>query len=315
MKTPEVEERRMQQFEANAERVGTIVVQAHDIGRRALRPQPSLDPNDPLVRNPNFWGNNADSRKNWTSCQKYSAYLTVCFFSFLTTANASKFTLAIVHLSEEFGKSIAEAKYLICFNVLALGIGNIFWVPLMPLIGKRLVILVSLSILVAGNVWSLKTHDFNQLLAASVLSGFASSTGEAVVPALAADLFFVHDRGTVLMIFHMALSSGFFLGPLIDAYITQYSSWRVSCEWIAVAAGATWSVAFFTVHETNYYNRDVYAPLSSYPRKRTFINKLDVTRGYNPQQSFGKALCSTVAVFAYPGILWSGITIGVFVGW
>jgi hypothetical protein len=38
MKMPEVEERRMQQFEANAERVGTIVVQAHDISRRALRP-------------------------------------------------------------------------------------------------------------------------------------------------------------------------------------------------------------------------------------------------------------------------------------
>jgi hypothetical protein len=56
MKTPEVEERRRQEFEANVERVGTIVVQAHDIGRRALRPQPSLDPNDPLVGAPNFGG-------------------------------------------------------------------------------------------------------------------------------------------------------------------------------------------------------------------------------------------------------------------
>jgi MFS family permease len=142
------------------------------------------------------------------------------------------------------------------------------------------VFILSLSILVAANVWSLKTNDFNQLLAASALSGFASSAGETVVPALVADLFFVHERGTVMMIFHMAPSSGFFLGPLIDAYIAQYSSWRISCEWIAVAAGATWSVAFFTVHETSYYSRDVYAPLSSYPRKRSFTNELGVTRGY-----------------------------------
>jgi MFS family permease len=191
----------------------------------------------------------------------------VCFFSFLTTINASKFTLAIVHLSEEFGKSITEARYLICFNVLVLGVGNIFWVSLMRAIGKRLVFLLSLSIPVAGNMLSLKTHDFNQLHAASVLSGFASSVGEPVVPAFVADLFFVHERGIVMMIFHMALSSGFFLGPLIDAHVTQYSSWRVSCEWIAVAAGATWSVGFFTVHETSYYNRDVYAPPSSHPRK------------------------------------------------
>jgi MFS family permease len=191
----------------------------------------------------------------------------VCFFSFLATATASKFTLAIVHLNEEFGKSITEARYLICFNVLAFGVGNIFWVPLMRVIGKRLVFLLSLYILVAGNMWSLKTHGFNQLLTASVLFGFASSAGEAVVPTLVADLFFMHERGAVMMAFHMALSSGFFLGPLIDTYITRYSSWRVSCEWITVAAGATWSVAFFTVHETSYYNRDVYAPLSSYPRK------------------------------------------------
>jgi MFS family permease len=239
----------------------------------------------------------------------------VCFFSFLATANASKFILAIVHLSEEFDKSITEARYLICFNVLALGVGNIFWVPLMRVIGKRVVVLLSLSILVAGNVWSLKTHDFNELLAASVLSGFASSAGEAVVLALVADLFFVHERGTVMMMFHMALSTGFFLGPLVDAYVIQYSSWRVSCEWIAVAAGATLSVALFTVHETSYYNRDVYAPLSSYPRKRTFVNKLGVARGYNPQQSFSKTLCNTLAVFAYPGVFWSGITIGVFLSW
>jgi MFS family permease len=239
----------------------------------------------------------------------------VCFFLFLTTANASKFALAIAHLSEEFGKSITEARCLICFNVLALGVGNIFWVPLMREIGKRLVFLLSLYILVAGNMWSLKTHDFNQLLAASVLSGFASSAGEAVVPTLVVDLFFMHERGTVMMVFHMVLSSGFFLGPLIDTYITRYSSWRVSCEWIAVAAGETWSVAFFTVHETSYYNRDVYAPLSFYPRKRTFMNKLGATRGYNPKQSSGKALCNTLAGFAYPGIFWSGFTIGVCVGW
>lgn len=239
----------------------------------------------------------------------------MCFFSFLATANASKFTLAIVHLSEEFDKSITEAGYLTCFTVLTLGLGNIFWAPLARVIGKRPVFLLSLLTLIAGNVWSLKTHDFNQLLAASVLTGFASSAGESVVPALAADLFFVHERGTVMMIFHMALSSGFFLGPLIDAYIIQYSSWRVYCEWIAAAAGATSLVVFFTVHETTYCNRDVYAPLSSYPRKRTFTNKLSVTRGYNPQQSFCEALCNTIAVFAYPGIFWSGITIGVFVGW
>lgn len=36
-------------IETYAEIVGTTVVSPRDVGRRALRPQPSLDPNDPLV--------------------------------------------------------------------------------------------------------------------------------------------------------------------------------------------------------------------------------------------------------------------------
>lgn len=36
-------------FEVDEEEVGTIVVYPDEVGRRALRPQPSWDPNDPLV--------------------------------------------------------------------------------------------------------------------------------------------------------------------------------------------------------------------------------------------------------------------------
>jgi hypothetical protein len=36
--------------EADAEKAGTIIISPSEEGRRTLRPQPSLDPNDPLVR-------------------------------------------------------------------------------------------------------------------------------------------------------------------------------------------------------------------------------------------------------------------------
>ena len=34
----------------NSEAIGTIVVDEKETGRKTLRPRPSLDPNDPLVR-------------------------------------------------------------------------------------------------------------------------------------------------------------------------------------------------------------------------------------------------------------------------
>jgi MFS family permease len=83
----------------------------------------------------------------------------------------------------------------------------------MRCVGKRPVYLMSLPLLAVTNIWSYKETSFNSLLAVSIVSGFAASAGDATVPAVVADLFFVHERGTLMMIFHMALSCGVFLGP------------------------------------------------------------------------------------------------------
>lgn len=59
----------------------------------------------------------------------------------------------------------------------------------MRVVGKRLVYLISLSLLAVTNIWSYKATSFNSLLAASIVSGFAASAGRATVPAVVADLF------------------------------------------------------------------------------------------------------------------------------
>jgi hypothetical protein len=70
-------------------------------------------------------------------------------------------------------------------------------------------------------------HDYKQLLASSVFSGSASVAVEATVPTTVTDLFVVHERGSVFMIFQMVIWSGLFLEPFINSYVTQYSSWRM----------------------------------------------------------------------------------------
>jgi len=207
--------------EALVEQVGTTVVHPWEAGRRAWRPQPSLDPNDPLVRLRNGSVSLLMDSQNWSNRQKYSTYLTACFFTFLATVNATKFANSIGPLSDEFEKTKFEANYLICFNVLLLGVGNIFWVPLMRVVGKRPVFLISLPVLAGANVWGSRTDNFNSFLASQIISGFAASAAEAIVPVIAADLFFVHQRGTVLMFFAMSLSLGAYLGPLINSCIVR----------------------------------------------------------------------------------------------
>lgn len=205
--------------------------------------------------------------------------------------------------------------FLTAFSILASGLGNIFWVPVMRVLGKRPTLLLALPIFVAANVWSAKTHHFNQLLASSVLSGFVSAAAEAPVVAIVADLYFVHERGAKLMVFHFAVSGGLFLGPLVNAYIVEYSTWRVACESYSIAAGALWIIAAFFFQETTYHNRDVYAPVSSYGSRMTYAGKLSILRGYDEHRNIFHVFCDCISIVSYPSVLWTGLLVGTFSAW
>ncbi|KAH7391600.1 polyamine transporter [Cadophora sp. MPI-SDFR-AT-0126] len=253
--------------------------------------------------------------KNWSDWQKHRTYLIICLFSFLAAANTSKFVLAASLLEMEFEKSSTAVEFLTCFNILASGIGNFFWVPVMRVIGKRPILLLALPVFVAANVWSAESHHFSQLLASSVLSGFASAAVAAPVAAVVTDLYFVHERGAKLMIFHFALAGGVFLGPLINAYIIEYSTWRVACESYAIAAGALWVTAVLFFQETTYHNRDIYAPISLYGSRTTFAGKLSLVKGYDKHRNIFHVFCDCLGIISYPTVLWTGLLVGTFSAW
>lgn len=186
----------------------------------------------------------------------------------------------------------------------------------MRVTGKRPVYLLALLIFVACNIWSYEAKTYNSLLAARIVSGFAASAADATVPALVADLFFIHERGHCMMIFHLALSCGFFLGPLICAYITQGAGWRWTCGFLAIAGGVTFIAGVFTIHETNYerglIDESSDAPI---PLKKSFITRMALTSGYNKNASFWQTTICILSLALYPPITWVGLTVGTFVGW
>jgi MFS family permease len=245
-------------------------------------------------------------------------YGTICFYTFLATANASNLSVAIVPVSEYFHISSGKVTYLLCFNTMMLGVGNLFWVPLARVIGRRPIYLISMALLMAFNVWSYKSKSYGSLLAARMLSGFAAASGDAPVTAVVADLFRVTERGYVMMFFQLALSCGFFLGPVINAYITQYAGgWQWTCGWIAVAAGANCVVAIFTLWETSYparYRNDG-SSNTVLPVRRSFMEQLSVTHGFNRNGQFFQSLWDILILAVFPPVTWGGVMVGIFVGW
>lgn len=82
------------------------------------------------------------------------------------------------------------------FNVLMLGLGNIVWVPLANIFGRRLVLVLSTALLFVASLCGVFFSGFVPTLAIRIVQGLGSSASETVVPAVVGDLFFVHERGS-----------------------------------------------------------------------------------------------------------------------
>jgi MFS family permease len=253
----------------------------------------------------------------WTRSQKILTCLTVCFFTVLSTFNSSNLVVAVVRISDEFHQSPTRTGYVVCFNLLFMGLGNLLWVPLSRVIGKRPVYLSALLVFTACNIWTYEASTYESLLASRIVSGLAAAAADATVPSLIADLFFIHERGHYMMIFHFALSAGFFVGPLICAYVTQEAGWRWTCGFLAIAGGVTFVVGFFTIRETNYRRETPNSAIavSAYPSKRSFASWLSLKHGVNREVSFFRTVWRTIRLALHPPILWVGFLVGSFVGW
>lgn len=210
---------------------------------------------------------------------------------------------------KEFGVSQTQAGQLVCFNVFLFGVGNIFWVPLMRVIGKRPVYLIAMLMLCMMNIWSSQCTSYGELLASRIVSGFAAAAADATVPAVVADMVPAKDRGHYMMFFHLAMTAGLFVGPLINAYLVQQQNWRWMCYFLAIALAVLWTVAIFTIRETSYLKR------KESGQKRTQWQWMSLTLGFNRESSFVQALLDILANAAYPPLIWCSLTIGISVGW
>lgn len=251
----------------------------------------------------------------WDEWHKLTTYLTICLFSFMANANASNFTVATLALRKYFHIDANHAVYLTAMNVLMFGIGNLLWIPMMRVTGKRPVYLIALLVLIFSNVWSTKARTYGSLLASRMISGIGASAADATVPSAVAELYNSRERGGKMMFFHIALASGIFLGPLINAYVVQEHGWRWSPAWIAIASSFVFILSFFLVHETQYTHlRD---PRDWKP-KRSFFSYLSLSRGFSHDHPLQKAIQALKDIFimaSYPPILFASSLAGLFVGW
>ncbi|KAF5658717.1 major facilitator superfamily transporter [Fusarium heterosporum] len=304
-------------------------------------PTPTNDPNDPL---------------NWPKAYRVYIAVLVSFAIFFSNFLAAGPTVAIVSITETFfgeagaafDDQLAKVAYLFTTTALIQGMSNLVWMPCIAKYGRRPVYVTSFVFYTAFATWAGGATTYGSSLAARMLMGFASGASECLAPLTISDLFFLHERGTIMAIYTTALSTGVGCGIIVAGLITINHDWRY-IYWVTVALiGSCTLLIIFTFPETVYHRSDrtqmmvnnsptnlphdtafedwefnpklnpdnatVDHSSHEFPPKPTYLQTLSMYSGIHTEESFMKVLIRPVVLLALPSVLWATLVMAVTVG-
>lgn len=97
-----------------------------------------------------------------------------------------------------FVSDISKTAYFFTTTALMQGMGTLFWMPLIVKYGRRPVYVSSFVLYTVCAVWAGASKTYGSELASRIVMGVASGAAEALAPLTIADIFFLHERGTVM---------------------------------------------------------------------------------------------------------------------
>ncbi|CAK7206912.1 hypothetical protein SEUCBS139899_009719 [Sporothrix eucalyptigena] len=205
----------------------------HGTGRHTdviLAPQPSDSPNDPL---------------NWSHAKKLKVSYLLSFGAALASGISQFLNPAATSMALTIHASVTDMTRSASLVVLCLGIGAILTAPLARIYGKRPVIFIcTVFSIISYSLILARPASMKYIYAGRAFFGLFSAPVEYLVSSSVGDIFFVHQRGFHLALWHVSLSAGNSIGQVIGAQIVAHQSYIWAYRY-AVIITAVYAVAFF----------------------------------------------------------------------
>ncbi|EPE34391.1 MFS general substrate transporter [Glarea lozoyensis ATCC 20868] len=221
---------------------GTVTIRNQESAAIKLQPTPSIDPNDPL---------------NWSTLRKTTNFSLVCLYTIATFVLLDVGAVIWTPVNLELGISYENLNNAYASNTGGLALGCILLVPLAIKYGRRPVYILSAAVQFASAIWQAKIQTTGEMIAISVLCGVAGAISEAIVQMTVADLFFVHQRGTMNAIYLCCVVVGANLAPVAAGYIAVDQGWRWVWWWTSILLGLSFIGFVFFFEESKF----VFSPL------------------------------------------------------
>jgi MFS family permease len=248
-------------------------------------PQPSDDPNDPL---------------NWPSWKKHTLLILVAFAGWNADFCSGVGIPALGLQAVEWGMTpngVNEAGNL---GVLMLGIGGLFWIPMIHYWGRAPTIFWTQFIGTMMILGCAVTPNFAGYYAFRALQTFFLTSGQTVVLTVIKDMFFFHELarkiGTAVLIFYAAP----YVAPQLSGFmIYGLGEWRPSF-WMAFAWGAMLVFLIICFYDETYYDRQNPYPRPPYSQKRRLLELIGYYGFVEPRRPFLASHARLLAVIVKP---------------
>jgi predicted MFS family arabinose efflux permease len=139
-------------------------------------------------------------------------------------------------IGREFHSSAAAMQNTIVIATFAYAIGQLFFGVLSDWKGRRLSIILGLSLFCLGSLFAMQVHSLEALLLARALQGFSVGSCQVVARAVLVDSVSGKRFEVAVIYLSLAFAIGLIAGPYIGGTIQQTYGWRANFVFYAAYA-------------------------------------------------------------------------------
>ncbi len=130
------------------------------------------------------------------------------------------------------------------------GVGQLLLGPIADQIGRRKIVLFSISIFIAGSLLCMLAPNITLLIIARVIQAFGACGMMVSAFAIVRDLFLGDDCAKVYSFLNSTIALSPLLAPIVGGYLQYWLNWRASFALLATIGVIALISAFLNINET-----------------------------------------------------------------
>ncbi|KAL2858269.1 major facilitator superfamily domain-containing protein [Aspergillus pseudodeflectus] len=187
---------------------------------------------------------------NWPKRKKLWTLFLATLFATVVAYGENNLGAPWTEVAEDIGVSMKDMNGGSALNYLLLGFVNVLWIPTAMKLGRKIVYISSMTIIMLTSVWNAYLHGVVQWYLNSLVGGIGQSAYQALIQLTVFDVFFAHQRGTMLAVYVWGQQLGSILALILGGYIAEGPGWRWSCKIVAILSGTVVLLFIFTMDDS-----------------------------------------------------------------